>query len=101
MALLRDALVSEGFEASLTEAFEEKGPEHVLTIGHKGREPSFSLFLGHEAMYRVLGPDGIDRGVAFQNIEEAATLGFEEFGPIPSWELEKYPTIWQYLMAED
>jgi hypothetical protein len=100
LALLRDALVSEGFEASLDEVYTSSVfTSYILAIGRRGTCPSFSI-LSDGRGFLLQSPDG-SRGISFSSVEEAAHQGFEEFGPIPSWELEKYPTLWQYLMDED
>lgn len=98
-ALLRDALAHEGFQVTLSEDCTSGIPEYTLVVGHRGREPSFSLCGAAESL-RLKGPDGVDNGLTYSSVEEAAHAGFEEHGPIPSWELIKYPTLWQYIMNE-
>ena len=97
MALLRDAFVGEGFRAS----FSRQGDTILCFEAGKHDQPAMFTVDYYLGIYHVIDAVGVSQGTPFQSLVEAVSYACTHFGLFPSWEMEQFPLLWDYLMDED
>jgi len=94
LTMLRDSLGAEGFYAAITP---QASGRLDLVVGMTQDETTFTISQYSSTFYVVAGDDF---STNFETLGEAATFGFDKYGPRPKWELLKDTTLWQHLMGE-
>ena len=97
MTLLRDAFDHEGF-SSVVSRFPSK---FIFWVGKHDRSTQFYVdFHVESEEFTVRDPEGLPLSMKFDSLAEAVSHGCELFSIFPSWEMEKFPMLWEHLMEE-
>lgn len=99
MYLLKDAFLQDGFDVELTEFYTDPA-EIRVSIAHHERGPLFNIWWRDEASFWVSDPEGLHQ-TACPGLESAVEYACDAYRVLPSWERERYRTLWQIILDEE